>query len=153
MIRYQLDFQISEGNINTFFIGSKKLFEQFEYFVKLLAKSIDIDIKVKHKLIELESNQISYELELDIEHPVQRVLGNDLDSEQINGWITKGIELLFKKNSTENFLFDIDKLATELSLNNYILYKKLSVNIIEKYLDDLENLSILLFNRLVFIRK
>jgi hypothetical protein len=150
MFSYQLDFEVNEGNINTFLIGSKNLFEKINVLEHLLANSIDVEIEIEHKLIELENKKISYQVDVDIKYPQQHVLGVNIDKNQIDQWFNQGLKLILENRSLEECIRSIDILAEDIKLNLYLLYIKIPDNILKKSLDDLEKLSILLFNKLVF---
>ncbi len=150
MFSYQLDFEINEGNINTFLIGSKNLFEKINVLEQLLANSIDVKIDIEHKLIELENRKISYQVDIDINYPTQHVLGINISKEQIDRWFNQGLKLILENRSIDECLKSINILANDIELNLYLLYVKIPDNSLKKSLDDLEKLSILLFNKLVF---
>ena len=150
MIKFQFDFEINEGSINSFLIGSKKLFEKFYILEELLANSIDIKIGLNHKLIELEGNKISYLLDIEIIYPLQNVLGNNLTKEQVDKWLVDGFKILMTEKDILTAIKKIHELALHLSFTTYFLYVKIPDNYLKKCLEDIENLSILLFNNLVF---
>lgn len=150
MFSYQLDFEINEGNINTFLIGSKNLFEKINILEQLLADSIDVGIGIEHKLIELENKKISYQLDIEIKYPKQNALGINISKEQIDRWFNQGLKLILENRSIDECIRSINILANDIELNLYLLYVKIPDNKFKKSLDDLEKLSILLFNKLAF---
>lgn len=150
MLRYQLDFEINEGNINTFLIGSKILFEKIYYIEDLFANSIGVNINLEHKLVELENKKISYNIGLKTEDSLQKVFGENITDEQIEEWFSQGLKLIFDENSVDETFNNIIFLAKKLKLDHYFLYVEISSNILKKSLTELENLSILLFNKLAF---
>ncbi|MGL1892767.1 MAG: hypothetical protein OCD02_14140 [Spirochaetaceae bacterium] len=153
MLSYQFDFDIEEGNINTFLIGSKKLFGQIQNIGTLLGNSIDIGIDMEYKLIELDNSIISYNLTFSIKYPVQKLLGANLGRWQIEAWINRGLDLILNRVEIEQCFSSIDMLATEIELDKNIVYVKIPENILEIALEDFEKLSILLFRKLTFKEK
>lgn len=150
MFSYQLDFEINEEEINKFLIDSRNLFEIFYSLEQLLADSIDVEILIEFKLIELENKKISYQVDIDINYPKQHALGIHISKEQIDKWFIKGFKLILTNGSTDECIKAINKLADDLELNLYLLYVKIPDNKLKKSLGELEKLSKLLFNKLVF---
>lgn len=153
MLSFQLDFEIYDGHINTFLIGSKSLFEKIEIIVQLLAKSIDVEVEITHKLIELESSDISYKLMIDIKYPVQLVFGSNITGTQIDEWFRQGLSLILNKKNEEDSIHSLSLLAKETGLELYFIYVAIPENILKELLGDFEKLSILLFKKLVFLEK
>ena len=153
MLTFQLRFEIDEGNINTFLIGSKSLFENIESIVKLLGQSIDVETILSYKLIELESDTITYLLALHIEYPMQMVFGHNISNEQIDTWFKKGLDLLIHNKTDSNANNGLSDLANEIGIDQYFIYIQIPADFLIKLLDDFEKLSILLFNKLVLFEK
>ncbi|QEN04715.1 hypothetical protein EW093_08340 [Thiospirochaeta perfilievii] len=150
MFSYQLDFKINEGNMNSFLIGTKTLFEKIYQLAKMLGSVIDVEILIEHKLIEIESSKISYQLDIDIKYPIQNALGSNINKHQIDDWISKGFQILLSYNSVDECISSLNSLVEKLKLYNYLLYVKIPEKKLKRSLEDMEKLSILLFNDLVF---
>lgn len=153
MISFQLNFDINEGHINTFLIGSKSLFDKMEAIAQLIAQSIDVEIEFNYKLIELESRNISYEVIIDIRYPIQQVFGHNITKDQIDNWFRYGLTLLLDKRSREEEHKSLSELANKTGLDLYFIYVEIPEKTLLKLLDDFGKLSILLFNKLVFMEK
>lgn len=153
MLTFQLNFDIDEGYLNTFLIGSRSLFEKIEAIVKLFAQSIDVEVELTYKLIELENSNISYLLKIDIKYPLQMVFGNNINKDQIDAWFQNGLSLLLDKKEQKDEHNSLSELAHKTEVDLYFIYVEIPENILTKLLDDFEKLSILLFKRLVFFVK
>ena len=150
MLKFRLDFFINEGEMNTFLVGSKSLFEKVKLYENLLSKSINVEISVEYKMIELEHKRISYDVVVEIEYPLQMLLGVSLTKEQIDSWFSFGCSLLFASERAEVIVEKLSSFANEIGLNKNLLYVDLPVKKIENSLEDLKKLSILLFRKLEF---
>lgn len=153
MLNYQFDFYITEGEMNTFLVGSKGLFEKVKIYETLLSNAIDVNVQITYKLIELEHHKISYNINAYIEYPIQMLLGEPLLKRQIDRWFINGWKLLFSDNLIEDVPKSLDMLAEELELTNNFIYVKISEKKVIKALEDLKKMSILLFNKLDFYEK
>ena len=153
MLNYQFDFYITEGEMNTFLVGSKELFEKVKVYESLLSRAIDVEIEITYKLIELEHHKISYNIEFFIRYPDQMLLGEPLLRSQIDHWFSHGWELLFSNIPICDIPTSLDILAEELELTNNFIYVKISEEKVIKSLEDLKKISILLFNKLDFFEK
>ncbi len=153
MLNYQLDFDIEDGNINTFLIGSKQLFESVDKIIDLISKSLDLTYSFDHKLIELENNKISYKLNLDITYPLQNGFGLKLEKDQINSWFTKSLKIILNDTANTKVVNNLNQLAKDINIDQNFIYVEIPLNIFTKTLEDLKNLSILLFIKLTFIEK
>ncbi|MBN1682504.1 hypothetical protein JW865_03005 [Candidatus Bathyarchaeota archaeon] len=153
MLNCQIEFEINQGQINRFLIGSKSFFSLIEKIVDSLALSINVEVEIKSSLAELESKKIIYNLEFYINYPIQRNLGVNIDNRDIETWFFTGLSLFFESDSTNILIYELDNLAEKLKISSTILYIKISEKKMKNLLDDLKNLSILLFNKLVFSRK
>lgn len=151
MLSFKLDFEIDEGHINTFLIGSKSLFEKIDAIALLIAGSIDVEIDVKYKLVELESTHILYNLLVDLSYPIQPVFGYNISKEQIDDWFRHGLTLLLNKRDREESIYSFSTFAKKTGLDLYFIYVEIPENILMKLLDDFEKMSILLFKKLVFL--
>lgn len=153
MFIYQLKYEIEEGQMNRFLIGSRTLFDLLESYITVLLKTVDVKAKTKHKLVELESRRITYQLELEIEYTKQYLLGTHPDNSKIDSWIESGLNTLFSDFTPENSIKMLKESVDSLKLNQSILYVELPEKYLLNLLEDLQKLSILLFNKLVFFEK
>ncbi len=64
--------------------------------------------------------------------------------------VRDALKLILENRSIDECIRSIDILANDIKLNLYLLYVKIPDNNLKKSLVDLEKLSILLFNKLVF---
>ncbi len=150
MLNYQLDFYIEKGSMNTFLIGSKDLFDKITTFETLLAKTIDIEIKVGYKMVELENHKISYILQLDILYPLQRLLGGNLSREQVDNWFKDNWQLLFCNFTADEIASKLKNSSKRIIQDQNFIYKEIPIKKIMNSLEDLKKLSILLFKKLEF---
>jgi hypothetical protein len=148
MISFKLDFDIYEGHVNTFLIGSKSLFEQIDCIITLISHSIDVDADVTYKLVELETGNISYLLNVDVQYPIQPVFGHNLTKEQIDNWYRELLLLFLGDRDKEKSINSIPVIAGQTGLDLYFIYVEIPKDNLVKLLDDFEKLSILLFRNL-----
>lgn len=148
MLKYQLDFYIDEGNMNTFLIGTKDLFEKIKNLVSNLSCTIDVEADVTYKMSELENGRISYDLNIDIDYPSQMLLGDSFSREQIDSWFIYGCSLLWGQNEDKDVGRSLNETADLLELRSNFVFTDFPLKKIKISLEDFKKLSILLFKKL-----
>ncbi len=153
MQNYCFNFDIGNGNINSFLIGSKPIFESIEKIINIIGKSLDIGSNFSYKLLELENNSISYHGDLEILYPIQNGFGTKISKETIDAWFSKALSIILNNTDPEIIFEDLGKLGRELELQNNIIFVKINEAILKKHLEELEKLSIFLLVKLSFYEK
>jgi len=148
MISFQLKFNLKSQGVKDFLVGSKEYFDKIEKIVSLLTMTIDIKSKTIFKLFEIEKDLIIFTMDIEFDYPEQGYLWGSLNKEAIDQWIIGFSREILSHNQSKTIVLNIENLGSRLGFDGNCIYLKNYVEILENLLDDLKNMSILLFNNL-----
>lgn len=147
-MEYNIEFTVDKEN--NFFNGADNYFEILIKIDRILGEALDVNLVTSHKMVELETEKVSFNVRTSIDYPGQSLLGGNFSREQINAWIEKGREIILKTSDVTRAVHLLDSLACDLKFEDNFLYVPVSSDELSEILDVLKNLSIILFKRVDF---